>query len=157
MAIDSYAPCPGGTGKKIKFCCSELVGDLEQLDRLVEGDQISAALDQVKRLAEKHPGKACLLATQTKLELASKQFTEAAGTARPLFHAQCGQCNNRTVQQGHRATTRRRPKQTRLCACIHARHHVHPHRQAYEHALARTNAHQHTHTHHTLTTTRTRT
>jgi hypothetical protein len=87
MAIDSYAPCPGGTGKKIKFCCSELVGDLEQLDRLVEGDQISAALDQVKRLAEKHPGKACLLATQTKLELASKQFTEAAGTARRFLDA----------------------------------------------------------------------
>ena len=81
MAIDTYAPCPGGTGKKIKFCCSELVGDLEQLDRLVEGDQISAALDQVKRLATKHPGRACLLATQTKLELASKQFTEAATTA----------------------------------------------------------------------------
>jgi len=81
MAIDTYAPCPGGTGKKIKFCCSELVGDLEQLDRLVEGDQISAALDQVKRLAAKHPGRACLLATQTKLELASKQFTEAAATA----------------------------------------------------------------------------
>ncbi len=87
MAIDSYAPCPGGTGKKIKFCCNELVGDLEQLDRLVEGDQISAALDQVKRLAEKHPGKACLLATQTKLELASKQFTEAAVTARQFLDA----------------------------------------------------------------------
>ena len=27
MAIDTYAPCPGGTGKKIKFCCSDLVGD----------------------------------------------------------------------------------------------------------------------------------
>ena len=29
MPIDPYSPCPGGTGKKIKFCCSELVGDLE--------------------------------------------------------------------------------------------------------------------------------
>lgn len=87
MAIDTYAPCPGGTGKKIKFCCSELVGDLEQLDRLVEGDQISAALDQVKRLAAKHPGRACLMATQTKLELASKQFTEAATTARQFLAA----------------------------------------------------------------------
>ena len=53
MAIDTYAPCPGGTGKKIKFCCADLVGDLEQLDKLVEGDQISAALDQVKRLEDK--------------------------------------------------------------------------------------------------------
>ena len=57
MAIDSYAPCPGGTGKKIKFCCSDLVGDLEQLDRLIEGDQITAALDQA--LEELRPHHLC--------------------------------------------------------------------------------------------------
>ena len=49
MPIDPYAACPGGTGKKIKFCCADLVGDLEQLDRLIEGEQISAALEQVER------------------------------------------------------------------------------------------------------------
>lgn len=87
MAIDTYAPCPGGTGKKIKFCCSELVGDLEQLDVLVEGDQISAALDQVKRLDEKHPGRACLMATRTKLELASKRYAEAAASSRAFLDA----------------------------------------------------------------------
>ena len=81
MAIDTYAPCPGGTGKKIKFCCADLVGDLEQLDRLIEGDQVSAALDQVRRLLEKTPGRACLLATRTKLELATRHFAEAAQTA----------------------------------------------------------------------------
>ena len=67
MAIDTYAPCPGGTGKKIKFCCSDLVGELDQLDRLIDWDQITAALDQVSRLQEKHPGRACLMATRTKL------------------------------------------------------------------------------------------
>jgi hypothetical protein len=87
MAIDSYAPCPGGTGKKIKFCCAELVGDLEQLDRLIEGDQISAALEQVKRLSEKHPGRACLMATRTKLELGSKKFAEAATSSRAFLDA----------------------------------------------------------------------
>ncbi|MFM8414146.1 MAG: hypothetical protein ACKOCX_05420 [Planctomycetota bacterium] len=87
MAIDTYAPCPGGTGKKIKFCCSDLVGDIEQLDRLIEGDQIAAALDQVKRLDEKHPGRACLLATRTKLELATKRYGEAAETSRRFLEA----------------------------------------------------------------------
>jgi len=38
-------------------------------------------LDQTQRLAEKHPAKACLLATQTKLELATRRFTEAAATS----------------------------------------------------------------------------
>ncbi|MCE9631024.1 MAG: hypothetical protein K8S94_09985 [Planctomycetia bacterium] len=87
MAIDTYAPCPGGTGKKIKFCCADLVGDLEQLDRLVEGDQISAALDQVKRLEEKTPGRACLMATRTKLELASKRYAEASASSRAFLDA----------------------------------------------------------------------
>jgi len=87
MAIDTYAPCPGGTGKKIKFCCADLVGDLEQLDTLVEGDQLSAALDQVRRLDDKHPGRACLLATRTKLELASKRYDEAAATSRAFLEA----------------------------------------------------------------------
>jgi tetratricopeptide (TPR) repeat protein len=101
MAIDTYAPCPGGTGKKIKFCCADLVGDLEQLDTLVEGDQLSAALDQVKRLDEKHPGRPCLLATRAKLELAGKQFAEAAATSRRFLDA----CPENPVALGQAAVT----------------------------------------------------
>jgi len=87
MPLDPYAACPGGTGKKIKFCCADLTGDLEQLDRLIEGDQISAALEQVERLAEKHPRRACLMATQVKLQLASRKFNEAAATSRAFLEA----------------------------------------------------------------------
>jgi hypothetical protein len=87
MAIDTYAPCPGGTGKKIKFCCADLMGDLEQLDTLIEGDQISAALDQVKRLEERTPGRACLMATRTKLELASKRYAEAVTSSQAFLDA----------------------------------------------------------------------
>jgi len=99
MAIDSYAPCPGGTGKKLKFCCPDLIGDLEQLDRLVEGDQISAALDQVKRLEEKTPGRPCLMATRTKLELGTKQFAAAAETSRRFLEA----CPDNPLALGHAA------------------------------------------------------
>jgi len=87
MAIDPYASCPGGTGKKIKFCCPQLVGDLEQLDRLIEGDQISAALEMAKRLDTANPGRACLLATKTKLELAAQRFDDAAATNRAFVQA----------------------------------------------------------------------
>ncbi len=101
MPIDPYSSCPGGSGKKIKFCCPELVGDLEQIDRLIEGDQIAAALEQTMRLAEKHPGKACLLATQTKLELASRKFTEAAATSRRFLEAH----PDNPLALGHAAVT----------------------------------------------------
>ena len=78
MPIDPYAACPGGTGKKIKFCCQDLVGELEQVERLLEGEQVTAALEQVERQLAKTPGRACLLATRTTLQLATRKFVEAA-------------------------------------------------------------------------------
>jgi hypothetical protein len=101
MSFDSYSACPGGTGKKIKFCCSELVGDLEQVDRLIEGDQISAALEQIERLSERHPGRPCLMATRTKLELATKKFAAAAATSRGFLEAFPGN----PLALGHAAVT----------------------------------------------------
>jgi hypothetical protein len=87
MALDTYAQCPGGTGKKIKFCCADLVGDLERIDRLIDGDQISAALGEVTKLEEKHPRRACLMAVRTKLELGSKRLAEAAAASRRFLEA----------------------------------------------------------------------
>jgi hypothetical protein len=87
MAIDTYALCPGGTGKKIKFCCADLVGDLDRIDRLIDGDQISAALAEVTKLEEKHPRRACLMAVRTKLELGSKRLAEAAAASRRFVEA----------------------------------------------------------------------
>jgi len=87
MPIDPYAACPGGTGKKIKFCCQDLVGELEQVDRLLEGDQVSAALEQVDRQLAKTPGRACLLATRTKLQFATRKFAEAATGAAEFLAA----------------------------------------------------------------------
>jgi hypothetical protein len=101
MSIDTYAACPGGTGKKIKFCCSDLVGDLEQLETLIAGDQTSAALEQVRKLTGRLPGRACLLATRTKLELATKQFGAAADTARAFLEA----CPGNPLALGQSAVT----------------------------------------------------
>ena len=49
MTIDPYAICPGGTGKKIKFCCSDLVSELDKVQRMVEGDQRVACLDYIAK------------------------------------------------------------------------------------------------------------
>jgi tetratricopeptide (TPR) repeat protein len=87
MAIDPYAACPGGKDKKIKFCCSDLVGELEQLDKLIEGEQISAALEKATRLDAAHPGRACLLAAKTKLQLSARKFDEAMATNRAFLAA----------------------------------------------------------------------
>src|SRR4051812_17304060 len=64
MSSDSYSPCPGGTGKKVKFCCPELVAELPKIDRMVEAEQRSACLDHIENLEKKYPGRACLQANK---------------------------------------------------------------------------------------------
>ncbi|MBN2023853.1 MAG: hypothetical protein JW809_13800 [Pirellulales bacterium] len=62
MAIDPYSLCPGGTGKKIKFCCSDLMGELGELIDMLDGDQHVSALRFIESLEAKGPPRACLLA-----------------------------------------------------------------------------------------------
>ncbi|HEY2841819.1 MAG TPA: hypothetical protein VGJ26_21855 [Pirellulales bacterium] len=69
MSIDPYSPCPAGTGKKLKFCCADLIGEIENIHRMLEGDQRLACLEHIDRLQAKYPGRACLLTTKALLEL----------------------------------------------------------------------------------------
>ncbi len=61
MALDLYSLCPGGKGKKIQFCCPERLKDLEQIDKMLEGEQYAAGLSFVESLEEQHPDCACLM------------------------------------------------------------------------------------------------
>lgn len=61
MAIDSYSLCPGGRGKKIQFCCPEHIKDLEQIDKMLEGEQYAAGLAFVENLQKTSPDCACLI------------------------------------------------------------------------------------------------
>lgn len=56
MAHDAYAPCPCGSGKKLKFCCGEILPDLERAQRLLD-NQPDAAEQILRRLHEQHPEK----------------------------------------------------------------------------------------------------
>ena len=60
MAIDLYSLCPGGRGKKIKFCCPDHIKDLEQIDAFLEGEQFAAGLAFVENLEKSRPDCACL-------------------------------------------------------------------------------------------------
>jgi len=68
MAIDPYSPCPGGTGKKIKFCCPDMIGELEKVERMLEGDQRAACLDHIESIEGKYPDRACLLSIKAMLQ-----------------------------------------------------------------------------------------
>jgi len=76
MPLDLYALCPGGTGKRLKFCCKDLVGELEQLDRMLQGDQHLAALQKIEVLEKAHPDRACLMEIKAQLLRALEKFDE---------------------------------------------------------------------------------
>src|SRR5438105_3443141 len=68
MAIDPYAACPGGTGKKIKFCCPDLVHELEKVQKMLDGEQRAACLEYIDSLESKFPDRACLLSVKAMLQ-----------------------------------------------------------------------------------------
>lgn len=68
MAIDPYSLCPGGTGKKVKFCCPDLLNELEKIQKMVAADQRHACLDYIEQLEARYPNRSCLLTTKALLQ-----------------------------------------------------------------------------------------
>lgn len=80
MAVDPYAPCPCGSGKKLKFCCSDLVGEIEKIHRMIEGDQPRAALRHTEQTLAQHPQRASLLDLKATIELSLDEVDAARAT-----------------------------------------------------------------------------
>jgi hypothetical protein len=76
MSLDAYSFCPGGTGKRMKFCCKDLLTDLQQIDRMVEGEQHLACLQHIERLEPTYPDRACLMAIKAQLLRAMERTDE---------------------------------------------------------------------------------
>ena len=81
MPIDAYSLCPGGTGKKVKFCCPDFVNELNKLDRLLEAEQHVACLQHVERLLQDGRPRACLLAVKGLLLRMTEQVEAAEANA----------------------------------------------------------------------------
>lgn len=88
MALDPYTLCPCGSGKKLKFCCSDLMGEMEKIQRMLEGEQRVACLDYIKSLRTKHPDRASLLSLQAMLETQLEQYDQAQQTIDRLLELQ---------------------------------------------------------------------
>lgn len=67
MGITAYSPCPGGLDKKVKFCCADLVHELDKIERMAESDQNAGCLELVERLDRKYPQRPCLLSAKAML------------------------------------------------------------------------------------------
>lgn len=75
MSVDTYAICPCGSGKKIKFCkCKDSVGELDRVLKMVEGGQVVPALDRLAGILDEHPDAAWALAIRGRLLLDLREY-----------------------------------------------------------------------------------
>ncbi|MEM9185387.1 MAG: hypothetical protein AAGB00_02695 [Planctomycetota bacterium] len=87
MAVDPYAMCPCGNGKKLKFCCGDLAADIEKIHAMIEGDQPRAALRHVEQLLAKHAGREPLLDLKVTVQFALDEFDAAGETVEAFLKA----------------------------------------------------------------------
>ncbi len=82
MSVDTYAVCPCGTGKKIKFCkCKDSVGELDKVLKMVEGGQVVPALDRLANILQEHPDAAWALAIRGRLLLDLREYDSLSENA----------------------------------------------------------------------------
>jgi hypothetical protein len=87
MAIDPYALCPCGSGKKLKFCCSDVVGEIDKIHRMIEGDQPRAALRHAEQTLATHANRPSLLDLKASLELSLGELDAAQQTVKQFVAA----------------------------------------------------------------------
>ena len=86
MPFDPYALCPGGRDKKIRFCCPDMLKEIEQVERLLDSGQEGACLSYIESLEKKHPDCACLTTAKLSVYRSEDRWTEALPVAE-RFHA----------------------------------------------------------------------
>ncbi|HTN01014.1 MAG TPA: hypothetical protein VL132_04005 [Planctomycetaceae bacterium] len=88
MAMDVYAPCPCGSGKKLKFCCADLAEDMDRITRLMENNQPRAALQQLEALAKRHARSSWVESTRILVHLELAEPAAARDLAREFLEHQ---------------------------------------------------------------------
>ena len=87
MAFDVYSPCPCGSGKKLKFCCQPLAGEMDKAQTFFENKQYRNALLTLEGLSGAHPGNAWLLTLEASIYLEMGKTAEANAVLRKLIDA----------------------------------------------------------------------
>lgn len=85
MAIDVYAPCPCGSGKKLKFCCVSTADEMDRISRLLNDHQVRQAQQLLEALLRKHPDNAWAITTQALVDLETGESGAASQRLRAFL------------------------------------------------------------------------
>lgn len=88
--MDSYAPCPCGSGKKVKFCCQPILDEMAKIERLQSNNQPRMALQLIDKVLKDHPHNGWLV-TQRAMALLNddandSRYEEARDTLVAFLH-----------------------------------------------------------------------
>ncbi len=75
--VDSYAPCPCGSGQKYKWCCQKVESYAERAQRLIENGQYESAIKPLDEGLAKVPANPWLSTRKALVQLQLKQFDGA--------------------------------------------------------------------------------
>ncbi|SFJ00824.1 SEC-C domain-containing protein [Planctomicrobium piriforme] len=75
--MDSYALCPCGSGKKVKFCCQPILTEMAKIEKLQENNQPRMALQLIDKLLKDHPQNAWLVNQRAMALIADERNEEA--------------------------------------------------------------------------------
>lgn len=87
MALDVYDLCPCGSGKKLKFCCHAIVGEMDKVLRLQQNNQSRMALQLLDGLEKKHATNPWILTTRATLLYEEGKPAEAQQDLQTLLGA----------------------------------------------------------------------
>ncbi len=76
MAHDPYSPCVCGSGKKLKFCCQDILPDMIRVEKLID-TQPDAAENQLRNLLQKYTDKEVLVTQLASILTRKGQHQEA--------------------------------------------------------------------------------
>lgn len=83
--MDSYAPCPCGSGKKIKFCCQAILNEMAKIERLQENNQPHMALQLIDKLLKEHPDNGWLVTQRAMALFNDENYVEARDSLLPFL------------------------------------------------------------------------
>lgn len=75
--MDPYAPCPCGSGKKVKFCCQAILPEMAKIERLQENNQPHMALQLIDKILKEHPENGWLVTQRAMALFNDEAFAEA--------------------------------------------------------------------------------
>lgn len=76
MAHDPYSPCICGSGKKLKFCCQDILPDMIRIEKLID-NQPDAAEKLLRSLLSEHDDKEVLVTQLASILTRKGQYEEA--------------------------------------------------------------------------------